>query len=229
MQPTPNGCLHIGHGAGTYLRADVLGRALRVRGYHVRVITGSDAFENWVVAEAMRCGWTPDVTCDHYHARIRCDFENMGINLDAWIDPRSPEHYPDYLLTHERTLLRLQATGSATLESERVPYSVETGEATIGTWIAGRCPGCGNPCQGSSCVYCGAHFQPEEIVEPRSRLDNSSLEWRTVQNWFARPKEPGKILEFLEASGVKPVWMEAVKRYLDLRGGRIRLTAPGTW
>jgi hypothetical protein len=59
MQPTPNGRLHVGHGAGPYLRADVLARALRVAGHQVAVISGSDAFENWVIADALSSGRTP--------------------------------------------------------------------------------------------------------------------------------------------------------------------------
>ncbi|PIC04423.1 hypothetical protein CS060_09725 [Anoxybacillus flavithermus] len=229
MQPTPNGRMHIGHGAGTYLRSDVMGRALRVRGYDVSIITGSDAFENWVIAEAMRSGKTPEDTCDHYHSAIFRDLSSLDIQLDAWIDPRSSEHYSGYLEIHEKTLLRLKETGSAKLENERVPYSTKSGEPMIGTWISGRCPQCGQSCQGSSCVYCGAHFQPEELIEPKSRLDNSTLEWRSIQSWFARPKESTKILECLEDSGIRPVWMKAVKEYIEHRGGRIRLTGPGNW
>jgi methionyl-tRNA synthetase len=52
MQPTPNGRMHIGHAAGTYLRADVLGRSLRTAGHQVKVACGTDAYENWILAAA---------------------------------------------------------------------------------------------------------------------------------------------------------------------------------
>ncbi|MCK6258989.1 class I tRNA ligase family protein [Fictibacillus sp. KIGAM418] len=229
MQPTPNGRMHIGHGSGTYLRADVLARALRIQGHQVKIISGSDAFENWVLAEAKQSGKTPHETCDFYHTAIQEDLNNLDIHFDAWIDPRSPEHFPGYLETHEEILNQLQKSGYANLEDERVPFSKETGQALMGTWISGRCPQCKEPCGGSSCVYCGAHFQPEELIEPKSRLDESTLEWRTVQNWFARPTDILKILNHLESTGVQAHWMKAAEEYLTQRGGRIRLSGPGSW
>jgi methionyl-tRNA synthetase len=229
MQPTPNGRLHVGHGAGPYLRADVLARALRVAGHQVAVISGSDAFENWVIADALSSGRTPSETCDYFHAGIQRDLQNLGVVLDHWIDPRSEEHHPGYRRVHEQVLAELQSSGVAQLDTERVPFSVETGRAVIGTWIAGDCPNCGKPCGGSSCVFCAQHFQPEEVLNPRSRLDDSTLEWRPVQSWFARPRDPDSLLDHLRNSGVRRAFLEAVQRYLDTRGGRIRLSGPGSW
>ncbi|MBN3554027.1 class I tRNA ligase family protein [Fictibacillus nanhaiensis] len=229
MQPTPNGRMHIGHGSGTYLRADVIGRALRVQGYQVKIITGSDAFENWILAESKESGRTPEETCEFFHSAIQDDLKNLDIHFDSWINPRSKEHFKGYLKLHEEILDELKKSGQARLENERIPYSKETGEALMGTWISGKCPQCKEECGGSSCVYCGAHFQPEELIEPCSRLDHSTLEWRTVQNWFARPKDISDILSRIEASGIKEQWMRAVKDYLTIRAGRIRLSGPGTW
>ncbi|WP_135548537.1 class I tRNA ligase family protein [Paenibacillus cymbidii] len=229
MQPTPNGRLHIGHGAGTYLRADILSRALKVRGHMVRTITGSDGFENWVLAEAYRVGVAPELVCSENHENIRRDLHAMDIQFDSWIDPRSEQHFAAYAAVHERILDCMQQSGGASLIEERMPYSTETGEALIGTWIAGECPQCGKACGGSSCVFCGAHFQPEEIVAPRSRLNESTITWKTASCWFAKPNNSNKIIASLEQSGVKSIWMEAVIHYLNRREGKIRLSAPGSW
>jgi methionyl-tRNA synthetase len=78
-------------------------------------------------------------------------------------------------------------------------------------------------------VFCAQHFQPEEVLNPRSRLDDSTLEWRPVQSWFARPRDPDSLLDHLRNSGVRRAFLEAVQRYLDTRGGRIRLSGPGSW
>ena len=229
MQPTPNGRMHIGHGSGTYLRADILGRALKVRGHNVSIITGSDAFENWVLADAKQSGRTPDETCTYYHEAIFEDLNKLDINFDVWIDPRKPDHYEGYLKTHENVLKWLQETNHAYHEEENVPYSLETGEALMGTWIAGECPYCGGASGGSSCTFCGAHFQPEELINPKSRLDNSPLEWRKVKSWFARPEDPKQIINNLTDAGIREVWMEAVNKYIEHQGGRIRLSEPGNW
>ncbi|MDH6111841.1 methionyl-tRNA synthetase [Kitasatospora sp. MAP12-15] len=229
MQPTPNGRLHVGHGAGTYLRADVLARALRSRGHQVSVITGSDGFEDWVVAASRADGRTPEETCGHYHAGIKRDLDNLAIALDEWIDPTSAEHTAAYRSVHEDTIALLRSTGAARLETERIPFSVQTGRAVVGTWIAGDCPHCGQPCGGATCTFCGQFFQPEEVVNPRSRLDDSTLEWRDEENWFAYPADTDAILDHHRRTGVRPAFLETVSRYLGKRAGRIHLTGQGTW
>src|SRR6266545_4742268 len=113
MQPTPNGALHIGHAAGTYLRTDAAARALAMRGHRVAVVTGSDAFENWVLAAADAAGTTAEQVCARHHADNERDLRMLGIRLDAWIDPRSDEHHPAYQRTHEDALRRLRETGGA--------------------------------------------------------------------------------------------------------------------
>lgn len=229
MQPTPNGRMHIGHAAGTYLRTDVLARALKLRGHSVRTITGSDVFENWVIAEGRRTGFSGDEICDRYHEEIREDLEYLNVTLDAWIDPRSPEHREPYLNVHEETLRRLQQTERAMLVKERIPFSTETDHAVVGTWIAGECPDCRKSCGGSSCVFCGGHFQPEQLLNARSRLDDSVLRWEIRENWFARPNDFDAVIEHLESSGVRADFRGPAVRYLTTHGGRVRLTGQGAW
>lgn len=229
MQPTPNGCLHIGHGAGTYLRADVIARALRAQGHRVAVITGSDVFEDWVVAAAQQEGRTPDETHRRYHTGIKRDLDNLSVTLDAWIDPAGQEHRDAYQRLHQEMLAHLRATGAARPESERIPYSERTGDPVVGPWIAGECPNCGQACGGSTCTFCGDYFVPEQVVNARSRLDDSTLTWRTEHNWFARPPDPQAIADRHRAAGLRPVFLAAVTRAVNTNAGRIRLTGQGTW
>jgi methionyl-tRNA synthetase len=229
MQPTPNGRMHIGHGGGTYLRADRVARHLRSRGHDVTTISGSDAHENWVLAEALRSGLAPLEVCAVFHEEIAADLGKLGIQLDTWIDPLSPEHAGAYREVHEAALDALSASGAATLEDERVPVSSTTGEAMMGTWIAGRCPQCGADAGGSSCVRCGDHFQPEELLDPRSRLDDSPLTWATVQSWFARPRDIGAIAEGIRRRGLRDAIAEPALRYLETKDGRVRMSGSGSW
>lgn len=229
MPPTPNGRMHIGHGGGTYLRSDVVARALRVRGADVHVVSGTDAYENWVVAEAERIGLSPEDTCTLYHRGIAEDLRALGVEPDEWIDPRSAEHEQAYREVHERMLEVLRAGGGARLVTEGVPFSATTGRELVGTWIAGACPHCGADAGGSSCTRCGEHFQPEELVEPRSRLDDSPLRWEGREHWFAYPTDASVVLADLDAAALRPHVAEPARRYVEARGGRIRLSGQGVW
>ncbi len=229
MQPTPNGRMHIGHGGGTYLRADVLARYLTSRGHKVTIITGSDAYENWVLAESLRLGMDPVAVCERYHAEIHKDLTALNISLDEWIDPLSDVHRDKYIAVHERALSALQGTGAARLEEERVPISPTTGETMVGTWIAGECPTCGASAGGSSCVKCGDHFQPEELKNPHSRLDDSALEWKTISSWFAHPRDLDELSGQIIARDLRPAIAEPALRYLQTKSGRVRLSGGGSW
>lgn len=237
MPPTPNGSLHIGHGGGTYLRADILARALTLTGHRVTVITGSDVFENWVVAAAVSSGQTPDEVCDRYHAENERDLRLLGMGLDLWIDPRAAGHHAAYVTVHENALRVLRATGAAALETELIPHTADTGQPRTGTWIAGRCPHCSAPVGGGTCTACGAGIAPAELQDLRSRLDDRQLVLRPVENWFTRPRDPRRIVDRLAAE-LRPHVLAPAARHLDhldhrddagRRAGRIRLTGHGDW
>jgi len=229
MQPTPNGRLHIGHGGGPYLRADVLARAIRRDGGQVAIITGTDAYENWVLADALTSGRSPAQTCAYFHAGISADLANLGVQVDTWIDPLSAEHAGLYTRLHHDLLQRLRDSGAAQLQNEQIPVGASTQNPIVGVWIAGRCPTCRADCGGNTCTSCGDSFTPEEILDPRSRLTDEPLTWASRSNWFVQPPDPATITAGLEATGLSEVFLEPARRYVERRQARIRLSQPGTW
>ncbi|MFJ4230560.1 class I tRNA ligase family protein [Cellulosimicrobium cellulans] len=229
MQPTPNGRMHIGHGGGTYLRADALARALRADGHDVRVGCGSDSYENWVLAAAALEGRAAESVCAENDAGIREDLESLGIEVDVWVDPLSPEFRESYVSRHGALFRELQKSSRTRLVEESVPYSDLDGRPMMGTFIAGHCPSCGKAAGGSSCTSCGQHFQPEELRDARSRLDGASLTWRTVKSWFIMPGDGDDVLGALARQGVDPRELEVIAAYLARTPGRVRVSGPGTW
>jgi methionyl-tRNA synthetase len=229
MQPTPNGRLHLGHGGGPYLRADIIARAMRRDGHTAHIVTGSDAYENWVLATAHSTGRTPEQTCQHYHAGIAEDLRHLDIQLDAWIDPLHPDHRADYHQLHRDLLATLRKAGIARQETERIPIGAHTGRAIIGTFLAGTCPTCQAPAGGNTCTACGSHFQPHEIGNPHSRLTDEPITWTDQAHWFASPTNPATVLDKLAATGLDVAHLDTARRYLTRTGGRIRLTQPGDW
>jgi methionyl-tRNA synthetase len=229
MQPTPNGRMHIGHGGGTYLRADVLARSLRAEGHDVKVACGSDAYENWILAASAQDGRTPAETCAVYHSGILSDLTALDIEFDVWIDPLNEPHQQAYLDIHTELFREVSASGAAALETELIPYAESDGAPLLGTFIAGECPNCGAPAGGSSCTACSEHFQPSQLVNPRARLSDTAIEWREEKNWFLRPRSASNLLAGLESTGLGADHIAVAARYLERSGGRIRLSGPGVW
>lgn len=228
MQPTPNGRMHIGHGGGTYLRADVLKRSLQAEGHEVVMPCGSDAYENWVLAAAAMEGRAPEGICRTYHEAILADLTWLGIDLDAWIDPLSDPHREPYLELHTEMFRTVVDAGAAHTEVEAIPYDSD-GSPLMGTFIAGNCPNCEAPAGGSSCTACGEHFQPFQLLSPRARLSGSPIVWRREEHWFLRPRSRPELLASLSETGLGQAHLDVAARYLTRSGGRVRLSGPGTW
>ncbi len=229
MQPTPNGRLHLGHASGPYLRSDVLARFLRREGHDVRVVTGSDVYENWILLDALRNGRSPGDTCRRFHTLIADDLAHLHVALDDWIDPLDPGHAAPYRTVHENLVDDLLARGQVREVVERFPVSTGSGRYVVGVWLSGRCPNCGAGAGGNACEECGYHFQPSEILEPRSRLDEGPLTWRDVRCQWLVPTDPGRVSAGIEASGAPADVVGVARRYVARTGGRIRLTIPGDW
>lgn len=229
MQPTPNGTLHLGHIAGPYLRADILARALRRQGDEVSVICGADVYENWIQLPALRSNVSPETLCRNNGNAIHEDLRSMGIGVESWIDPLGEVDSGAYAALHNELLDRGVRGGGLFLKSERIPYAENTGRAVTGVWLLGRCPGCGLPAGGNCCENCGFHYQPDQILDPRSRLDEGRLIWREERSWFARADDPARIESRLSGLTGSPVFRDLAIRYLRSTGAEVRLTAPGDW
>jgi methionyl-tRNA synthetase len=229
MPPTPNGRIHIGHAAGPYLRADTLARNLRREGKRVLIVTGTDTYENWVLLEAQKRCEHPEETCRRNHELIGHDFNNLNIVFDLWFNPLSQKHIEAYSHLHEELLSDIIKQKKAFLVPEAIPYSTKTGEYVIGVWIAGQCPHCDQEVAGNSCVKCGASFQPSEIKNPRSRIDNCNLNWTDKESWFVEPKNPREILDMLEGAGLSNEFIKIAEKHLERAGTRVRVSQPGSW
>ncbi|MFA6129304.1 MAG: class I tRNA ligase family protein, partial [Bacteroidales bacterium] len=67
--PYVNGELHIGHGAGYLIPADIEARFQRAIGNDVLMVSGSDCYGTPITVEADRRGVTPKEIADEYHAK----------------------------------------------------------------------------------------------------------------------------------------------------------------
>lgn len=228
MQPTPNGRLHVGHAAGPYLRADVLTRIIRRHNRIAVLACGADALENWVLYAANKEGRDPEQFAEEMSCSITTDLSSLSIVPDLWVNPLEPLHRSSYLQLHEQFLQDAFDSGICELQEERVPMSRRTGEYAFGAWISGDCPECQREAAGNSCVFCGAGFQPAELLRPRSRLDGSDLIWTAQKSWFISTPPTAVLLKVLKSAGVPQHLIQVAVRQIE-RDGRVRLSQPGSY
>ena len=108
--PYANGPVHIGHLAGVYIPSDIYTRYLRLKGYDVISVCGSDEHGVPITIKARKEGVTPQQIVDRYHQLIKSSFEGLGMSFDiysrtslmliAWVP----------LCAHRRSLRRFPAS-----------------------------------------------------------------------------------------------------------------------
>ncbi|WP_315837673.1 class I tRNA ligase family protein [Bradyrhizobium prioriisuperbiae] len=227
VMPTPNGRLHLGHVAGPFLKCDVLARHLRRAGHEVWIISGSDAYESYVLLKSGQTGETPAEIARMNHHLIDQDLHSLDIVYDEWISPLHPQWKDLHDGMQLDVLRHFTETGKAVRRLEKVPYDPKDNRFIMGCWLLGRCPVCGANAGGYCCENCGAHFSPEEIQSPRSRGGGATSEVE-VESLFLKLSDPEKIREIVSRMHLPDAFTRAADVYLQHKTD-VRLTNPGRW
>ena len=86
-----NGLPHIGH-AYTTIAADTVSRYMRLRGYRVRFVTGTDEHGQKVLEKAGERGMAPKEHCDDMVTHWRAMWDKLNISYDHFIRTTDAEH-----------------------------------------------------------------------------------------------------------------------------------------
>lgn len=226
--PAPNGRLHLGHIAGPYLRLDILARHLRRRGDHASIVCATDPYDSYIPLRAEQAGIDPSALAQASCAGIVEDLQNMEIEVECFIDPLSEENREHYLSAHTELVNRLVRQGSVSSVYEKIPYSPTRDVFVSGSFLVGKCPKCGEGISGFFCEDCGAHFQPENVIDPISRW-GEVLEYRTQDNLFFDIKNPDGLMTQLERTATSESFIAIARHHIESDGARFRLTNHPGW
>ncbi len=206
--PYANGDIHLGHLAGAYLPADIYVRYLRLRGRDVLFICGTDEYGVPITLTAEKAGITPKELVDRNYASIRQSFADFGMSFDNFSQTSRPVHTE----TSQAFFLDLHGQGLLSQRTSEQFYSPAQGRFLADRYIEGTCPHCRREgARGDQCEACGSSLNPDELIEPRSVLDNSPLEKRETTHWYLPLDEWQPKLEQWLAG--HPEWKENVLNY----------------
>ncbi|MFD7449894.1 class I tRNA ligase family protein [Kitasatospora sp. NPDC059827] len=229
-EPTPNGHLHLGHIAGPFLRVDALARFLRMRGDRPAIMTGTDAYEPWVAMKARVDGVDPGEVVAHYHEVMQADLAALRIGMDEFVNPAEEPWHGLFQREIDGSVARLDARGAVSTLIEKVPYEPTAGRFVVGPLLLGRCPDCGTEVASYFCEGCGAHFRPEEVVEPRPRLaTDADWQWRQIATRFLRTAGLAELEPEFDRLDLAERYRSTVRALLGRGGATIRLSVPETW
>jgi methionyl-tRNA synthetase len=179
--PYAAGPRHLGHVVGFGVPADVFARYHRLKGSDVLMVSGTDEHGTPVMVAADSEGITPREAAEKYNRVIRDDLRALGLSYDNFTRTTTANHArvtQDLFRTlHER--------GYIVEQSMMVAFSPTTGNTLPDRYIEGTCPICGyEHARGDQCDNCGNQLDPIDLIEPRSRIDGSTPEFRETSHLF---------------------------------------------
>ena len=179
--PYAAGHRHLGHVAGFGVPSDVFARYHRLKGNDVLMVSGTDEHGTPVMVAADREGKPYGEVADYYNQSFREDFRRLGLSYDLFSRTTTLNHE---LVTQD--LFRTLFEHGAIVEREMlVSFSPATGHTLPDRYIEGTCPICGYPeARGDQCDNCGNQLDPSELIDPRSRIDGSTPEFRQTKHLF---------------------------------------------
>ena len=144
--PYANGPVHIGHLAGVYIPSDIYTRYLRLKGYDVISVCGSDEHGVPITIKARKEGVTPQQIVDRYHQLIKSSFEGLGMSFDIYSRTSSKTH----AATASEFFRKLYDEGKFIERTSEQYYDEATQTFLADRYIVGTCPRCGNEIHGKS-------------------------------------------------------------------------------
>ncbi|MEU6917436.1 class I tRNA ligase family protein [Streptomyces olindensis] len=225
--PTPNGDLHLGHLSGPFFGADVFVRYQRMNGADAWHLTGSDDYQNYVVAAARREGREPAETAAHYSAEILATLRLMDIDVHQYTATSRDDAYPDALRAF---FSRLTDSGTVAPRAGAALFDAVTGTYLFESGVTGRCPTCQAETGGNVCEACLEPNVCTDLVDPRSTASDAPPREGTVTRYTLPLHRLAEDIAAHHRLGRVPAPVkELAERLLRREHLDIPVTHPATW
>ena len=179
--PYANGPVHIGHLAGVYVPSDIYTRYLRLKGYDVISVCGSDEHGVPITIKARKEGITPQQVVDRYHEIIEKSFRRLGMSFDIYSRTSSATHR----VTAADFFRKLYDEGKFIEQTSMQYYDEEAQTFLADRYIVGTCPHCQNEkAYGDQCEKCGSTLSPDELLNPKSAVSGAVPVKRETKHWY---------------------------------------------
>ena len=214
--PYANGPIHIGHLAGVYIPADIYARYKRLTDNEVAFICGSDEHGVAISLASRKASITPKELIDKYDGMIKSSFKEFGISFDNYSRTSKKIHHDTSLelfnLLKEKDLFSLKKSNQY--------YDTEENQFLADRYISGDCPICNaKDAYGDQCEKCGTTLSPDELVNPRSAISDSSPILKETKHYYIKLNEFEEFIREWITVENKEIWkvnvIGQVKSWLD--------------
>jgi methionyl-tRNA synthetase len=179
--PYANGPRHIGHVSGFGVPSDVFSRYMRMAGHDVLMVSGTDEHGTPIQVQADAEGVSPRALVDRYNRVIVEDLHGLGLSYDLFTRTTTVNHYQ----VVQEIFEGLYANGYIVAKTALGARSPSSGRTLPDRYIEGTCPICGYPsARGDQCDNCGNQLDPDQLVNPRSKINGETPEFVETEHLF---------------------------------------------
>ena len=223
--PNANGPIHLGH-VLEQIQTDIWVRFQRMRGNQAIYVCADDTHGTATMIKAEQEGVSAETLVENMRQLHMADSQGFLIAHDNYYSTHSPEnqHYSELIYN------RLQEAGLIFIEEVEQLYDPEKGLFLADRFVVGGCPKCKTPDQyGDNCENCGAPYNANELIDPKSIFSGATPELRGSDHYFF---DLGRYTDFLKAwtrsDAVQPEIANKLAEWLDdgLRAWDISRDAP---
>ncbi|MHB8819988.1 MAG: methionine--tRNA ligase [Bellilinea sp.] len=179
--PYANSEIHVGNVTGSHLPGDIFARYQRLMGRNVAMVSGSDSHGTPITISADASNSTPMEVYQRYHKSFVELFMSLGISYDLFTSTHTENHFK----VSQNIFLALLKNGFLFKESQLQWYSSAQERFLPDRYVEGTCYICGyNNARSDQCDRCGNLLEPAKLIDPRSRIDNSTPELRETEHYY---------------------------------------------
>jgi len=179
--PYASAKIHAGNVTGSHLPGDICARYHRLNGDHVLMVSGSDSHGTPITVRAEQEGQSPREVFERFHHGFLDMFQRLGISYDLFTHTDTENHHrvaQDFF----RILLEKEYLFRKTQEQM---YSEAQDRFLPDRYVEGTCPECGyEEARGDQCDRCNSLLDPQDLINPRSKLDGSTPVVRKTEHYF---------------------------------------------
>ena len=209
--PYANGPRHLGHVAGFAVPSDVFSRYMRMAGHEVLMVSGSDEHGTPILVQAEREGLTPQEFADRNHAIIAHELTDLGCTYDLYTRTTTANHYA----VAQELFRQNWLNGYMIEQTQQGAISPSTGRTLPDRFIEGECPICHyGEARGDQCDNCGNQLEPEDLINPRSKINGESPSFVETRHFFLDlPALADALRQWLEGRDASGTWRPNVIRF----------------
>lgn len=179
--PYANGPRHIGHVAGFGVPSDVFARFQRMRGRNVLMVSGTDEHGTPLLVQADKEGVTVRELANRYNRQIVEDLAGLGLSYNIFTRTTTRNHYA----VVQELFRGLYANGYMVKATMQGAISPSTGRTLPDRYIEGTCPLCGaEGARGDQCDNCGNQLDPVDLINPVSKINGETPEFRETEHFL---------------------------------------------